>query len=177
MRLAQDTPAARSDIPCLKKEKSSNPNISNLSGSELVELKKRGISIDYPVELPLVSYLGDTQYGPFAELDYVMASNILITECTFFLSEHLERAQVGRHMHADDMAKLFEQSRNKHIILTHITHRTGIGEIRKTLRNRLPKEICEKILVLSENNFLSLTTLTGSSVFCAFISCGSATLR
>jgi ribonuclease Z len=141
----------------LEKRKKLKPEYTNLGGPELVELKKRGTAIDYPVELPLVTYFGDTQYGPFAQLDYVMSSNILITECTFFLSEHLERAQVGRHMHADDMTKLFEQSSNKHIILTHITNRTGIGEIRKTLRDRLPKEICEKIFVLSENNFFSLT--------------------
>ena len=141
----------------IEKRKKLKPEYLKLSGPEIVELKKRGTAIDYPVELPLVSYLGDTQYGQFAELDYVMSSKILITECTFFLDEHLERAQVGRHMHADDMVMLMERSQNKHVILTHITQRTGISEIRKALRNRLPKEACEKILVLSENTFFSIT--------------------
>jgi ribonuclease Z len=141
----------------LEKRKKLKPEYLALSGSELVELKKRGETIDYQVELPIVSYLGDTPYGNFAELDYVMSSKILISECTFFLDEHLERAQVGRHMHADDMAQLMERSKNQHVILMHITQRTGIGEIRRTLRQRLSKEACEKILVLSESDFFTIT--------------------
>jgi ribonuclease Z len=127
-----------------------------LSGPEIVQLKERGIVIDYPVELPLVSYLGDTQFDQFVELDYVMSGTILITECTFFLDEHLERAQVGRHMHADDMPALMERSQNKYVILTHVTQRTGMGEIRNALRNRLSKQACEKILVLSESGFFPI---------------------
>ena len=121
-----------------------------------MQLKKSGTVIDNPIELPLVSYFGDTAYGKFAELDYVMTSKILIAECTFFLDEHIERAKVGSHMHAGDMAKLMERSQNKHVILMHITQRTGIGDIRKILRNILPKEVCEKMLVLSENNFFTI---------------------
>jgi ribonuclease Z len=141
----------------LEKRKKLKPEYLKLSGLELVELKKRGVAIDYAVELPLVSYLGDTQYGQFAQLNYVMSSKILITECTFFLGEHLERAQVGRHMHADDMVRLMEQSDNQHVILMHITQRTGIGDIRRALRDRLPKEACEKIVILSESSFIPLT--------------------
>jgi ribonuclease Z len=140
----------------LEKRKKLKPEYLSLSGAALVELKKRGVEIDYQIELPLVSYLGDTPYGSFAELDYVMSSKILITECTFFLGEHLERAQIGRHMHADNMVQLMERSKNQHVILMHITQRTGIGEIRRTLRDRLPKEACEKILVLSESDFFTI---------------------
>jgi ribonuclease Z len=140
----------------LEKRKKLKPEYLSLSGAELVELKKSGTIIDNQIELPIVSYLGDTAYGNFAELDYVMTSKILIAECTFFLDEHIERAKVGRHMHAGDMAKLMERSQNKYIILMHITQRTGIGEIRKTLRNILPKEVCEKMLVLSENDFFTI---------------------
>lgn len=141
----------------LEKRKKLKPEYLPLSGEELVELKKRGATIDYTLELPIVSYLGDTAYGNFAQLDYVMTSKILITECTFFLDEHIERAKVGRHMHAGDMTKLMERSQNKYVILMHITQRTGMGEIRKTLRNTLPKDVCEKMLVLSENDFFTIT--------------------
>jgi ribonuclease Z len=141
----------------IEKRKKLKAEYLKLSGPEIVELKKRGITIDYPVELPLVSYLGDTQYGQFTELDYVMCSKILITECTFFLDEHLERAQVGRHMHAGDLIQLMERSKNKHVILTHITQRTSIGEIRKALKDKLGHEACKKIIVLSESSFFPVT--------------------
>ena len=141
----------------LEKRKKLKPEYLSLNGAELVELKKSGMAIDYQIELPLVSYLGDTSYGGFSELDYVMSSKILIAECTFFLGEHLERAQVGRHMHADNMIQLMERSQNQHVILMHITQRTGIGDIRRALRDRLPKEACEKILVLSESDFFTIT--------------------
>jgi ribonuclease Z len=83
----------------------------------------------------------------------VLKSKILITECTFFLEEHMERAQAGRHMHINDMVHIFEKSQNKYIILMHVTQRTGIGEIRRIVRSKCPKEICEKIIVLEEDQF------------------------
>jgi ribonuclease Z len=141
----------------IEKRKKLKEEYLSLSGPDIVELKKRGTTIDYQVELPLASYLGDTPYGQWTQLDYVMSSTVLITECTFFLDEHIERAQIGRHMHVDNMAELMERSQNKHVILTHVTQRTGMGDIRKALRSRLPREACEKIVVLSENNFFSLT--------------------
>jgi ribonuclease Z len=137
----------------VEKRKKLKPEYLPLSGPELVKLKQQGIAIDYQVELPIISYFGDTEYADFAKQEFVLKSKILVTECTFFLDEHIERAQAGRHMHVNDLAGLLENSQNEHIILMHVTQRTGISEIRRIIRNKCPKNACEKIIVLEENEF------------------------
>lgn len=123
----------------------------NLSGPQLVELKKQGTTIDYPVEIPIVTYLGDTRYVDFAQLDYIAKSKILIAECTFFVDEHTERADAGRHMHVDEFASLIERMENEYIIITHLTQRTSLTEIKKILKDKLPSKLCDKIILLMDN--------------------------
>ena len=123
----------------------------DLSGPQLVELKKKGITIDYPVEIPIATYLGDTQYVDFAQLDYIAKSKILIAECTFFVDEHTERADAGRHMHVDEFASLIERMENEYIIITHLTQRTSLAEIKKILKDKLPSKLCDKIILLMDN--------------------------
>jgi ribonuclease Z len=123
----------------------------NLSGPQLVELKKNGTIIDYPVEIPIVTYLGDTQYVDFAQLDYIAKSKILIAECTFFVDEHTERADAGRHMHIDEFVSLIQRMENQNIIITHLTQRTPLTEIKKILESKLPSKLCDKIVLLMDN--------------------------
>ncbi len=119
-----------------------------LSGPELVALKKKGVTIDRPIEVPLVTYLGDTQYVDYSQLDYVAHSRILIAECTFFVEEHIDRAEAGRHMHIDEFKRLIEGLDNAHVVVTHLTQRTGLREIEGILRKKLGGALCQKITVL-----------------------------
>ncbi|AQT68597.1 ribonuclease Z [Anaerohalosphaera lusitana] len=125
-----------------------------LSGPEIVDLKKQGVTIDYTVEIPLVSYLGDTEYMDFAQLEHVRKSKILIAECTFLLEEHRERAHAGRHMHIDQFADLVERMDNQTIIVTHLTQRMGIGEAKKILRKRMSAESYKKTRLLMDRKFM-----------------------
>ena len=135
----------------IESRKKLKPEYANLTGPQLVELKKQGITIDYPLEFPVVTYLGDTRYVDFSQLDYVKASKILIAECTFFADEHTGRADAGRHMHIDEFAGLIKQLENKHIVITHLTQRTSMAEIRKILKQKVDKEYCEKIILLMDS--------------------------
>lgn len=135
----------------IEKRKKLKEEYLQLTGPQIVELKKQGVEIDYPVELPIVSYLGDTQYADFGKLDYIANSKILITECTFYEDEHRERADVGKHMYIDDMVKLLGQMNNEHVIITHITHRTSLADAKKLLRKALGKKDFDKIIFLMEN--------------------------
>ncbi len=119
-----------------------------LNGPQIVELKKQGIEIDYGVEIPIVAYLGDTQYVDFSQLEYIAGARILIAECTFYEGEHTGRARAGRHMHVDELAGLLQKMRNEHIIITHTTQRTPMREIRRTLKDVLPAQLYEKIIIM-----------------------------
>ena len=132
----------------IEKRKKLKQEFSGLNGPQIVELKKQGIEIDYTLELPIVTFIGDTQYVDFSQLDYIAKSKILITECTFYEDEHKERAEAGKHIHIEEFVKLLENMQNEHIIIVHTTQRTGMKEIQRILKNAMPKEIHDRITLL-----------------------------
>jgi ribonuclease Z len=132
----------------IEKRKKLKPEYSQLTGPQIVELKKQGVEIDYPLEIAIVTYLGDTQYVDFSQLKYIVESKILIAECTFYTQEHVERAEAGRHMHINEFAMLLEKLRNEHIVITHTTQRTSMRDIRKILRQTLSEEKYSKVIPL-----------------------------
>jgi len=132
----------------IEKRKKLKPEYTSLTGPQIVELKKQGIEIDYPLEFPIVTYLGDTQYVDFSQLDYIVNSKILIAECTFYEGEHTTRAEAGKHMHVDELVTLLTNLNNEHIIITHTTQRTPMSEIRRILKKTMPKNKYDKITIL-----------------------------
>lgn len=134
----------------IERRKKLKPEYQKLNGRQIVELKKQGIEIDYRLDLPLVSYLGDTRYVDYTSLDYVANSRIMIAECTFFIDEHVERADAGRHMHIDEFEKLLGPLNNEHIVVTHLTQRTSIAQAKKIMQKKLPSELYDKIMILMD---------------------------
>jgi len=132
----------------IEKRKKLKPQYAELTGQQIVELKKQGIEIDYPLEIPIVTYLGDTQYVDFSQLKYIVESKILIAECTFYEGEHAGRAEAGRHMHIDEFAALNEKLQNEHIIITHMTQRTPMRDIRRILKQTLSPEKYKRVILL-----------------------------
>jgi len=134
----------------IEKRKKLKAEYTGLTGPQIVELKKQGIEIDYPLEIPIVSYLGDTQYVDFSQLKYIIESKILIAECTFYEDEHSGRAEAGKHMHIDEFTTLLKNLNNEHIVVTHTTLRTPMREIRKILKNALPKDKYDKVILFMD---------------------------
>ena len=134
----------------IEKRKKLKSEYTGLTGPQIVELKKQGVKIDYPLEIPIVSYIGDTQYVDFSQLKYIAESKILIAECTFYEDEHSGRAEAGKHMHIDEFTTLLKNLRNEHIVVTHTTLRTPMREIRKILKNALPKNKYEKVILFMD---------------------------
>ncbi|MHC4573732.1 MAG: MBL fold metallo-hydrolase [Planctomycetota bacterium] len=134
----------------IEKRKKIKPEYAKLTGPQIVELKKQGIEIDYPLEIPIVTYLGDTQYIDFSQLKYIAESKILIAECTFYETDHSGRAEAGRHMHINEFAELMEKLNNEHIIITHTTQRTPMGEIRRILKEVLSPAKYDRIILFMD---------------------------
>ena len=132
----------------IEKRKKIKPEYAKLKSPQIVELKKQGIQIDYPLEIPIVTYFGDTQYVDFSQLKYIVESKILIAECTFYEDEHTERAEAGKHMHISEFATLIEKLQNEHIVITHTTQRTPMRDIRRILKEALPTEKYKNIILL-----------------------------
>lgn len=139
----------------IEKRKKLKPEYSRLTGSQIIELKKQGIQIDYPFDVPIVTYIGDTQYVDFSQLDYIMKSKILIAECTFYETDHTGRAEAGKHMHINEFAKLLEKLQNEHIIIAHTTQRTPMWEIHKILKETLsPGKFSRTTLLMDKRSNL-----------------------
>ena len=134
----------------IERRKKLKPEYTQLTGPQIVQLKKQGTTVDQVLDIPLVSYLGDTQYADYAALDYVANSRLLLVECTFYEDAHIERAQAGRHLHITEFVRLLGELNNEHVIITHTTQRTGMGQIKKMLRERLPEALAAKTLLLMD---------------------------
>jgi ribonuclease Z len=136
----------------IEKRKKLKTEYTSLTGPQIVELKKQGIVVDNPLEIPLVTYLGDTQYVDFSQLNYIAESKILIAECTFYVDEHAERAHAGRHMYIEEFVKLITELNNQHVIVTHTTQRTPMSQIRKILKDTMPPDKYDNVILLMDKN-------------------------
>jgi len=134
----------------IEKKKKLKEEYIGLSGSEIVALKKKDITIDYPVETPIATYLGDTSYMDFAKYDFIAKSKFLIAECTFVADEHTDRALAGDHMHIDDFLKMVNELDNQYIIVTHLSQRTYIVEAKKILKEKLSPALYDKTILLMD---------------------------
>ena len=106
----------------------------NIPQSRLREIKSAGTEITYNTRIPLVSYTGDTTRTEALEGDEFAKSKIIICECTFLDVDHRSRAQVGRHLHLDDIAELLNIWEAEHVVLVHMSRRTMVSEARERLK-------------------------------------------
>jgi len=119
-------------------------------GQELAALRKSGVQIQYRIEVPLITYLGDTTIGRVFDHPDVINAEILVTECTFFESAHKQRAKVGKHLHVDQLVEILPSLKNQHLILTHLSRRTSMGKARAILRKRVGEERMKNIHFLMD---------------------------
>ena len=126
------------------------PQYLELPGPEIAQLRKSGQQVTYTMNLPLVTYLGDTAGGDFENLACVRQSKVLIAECTFFETDHRDRARAGRHYHFDDLAKWLLDTENEHVVLTHLSRRTDLSYARAAVDKTLPPELAQRVHFLME---------------------------
>ena len=126
------------------------PEFHSKTGPELVALKRQGIKIEDSVEVPLVTYTGDTAIGKFLGLDFVRKSRVIVLECTFFEHEHRPRARAGRHIHADDLPQILEAVPEAQVLLTHLSRRTGIRAAKRILERVIAPADLERVTFLMD---------------------------
>lgn len=126
------------------------PEYLGTPGPELAEMRKRGVEIQYRLEVPLVTYLGDTSAGPVFSNPDVVNAEVLLTECTFYEKDHKTRAKHGRHLHVDQFAEILPTLKNKQIVVLHVSRRTGIRKARAILRKKVGDEQLARIQFLMD---------------------------
>lgn len=126
------------------------PEYVGIPGEELSRLRREGIDIQYRVEIPLVTYLGDTSFGPVFEHPDVVNAETLVTECTFFDADHKSRAKAGKHLHVSELARVLPRLNNKHVVLTHVSRRTGVRRAKQLLRKSVHEELLTNVMFLMD---------------------------
>ena len=98
----------------------------------------------------MIAYLGDTTNGPVFDEPDVQNAEVLVTECTFFDDIHRAKAKAGRHLHVDEVAQIVPKLKNQHIIVAHVSRRTGMRRAKAILRKRVGDEQMKRIHFLMD---------------------------
>ena len=126
------------------------PEYVGTPGEELSRLRRSGVEIQYRVEVPLVTYLGDTTAGAVFDHPDVINAETLITECTFYDADHKTRAKAGRHLHVNDLARILPRLNNKTVVITHVSRRTGVRRAKQLLRKAVHEELLGNLVFLMD---------------------------
>ena len=122
---------------CISIREKLKPEYHDRSGEELAQMKRSGVAIQYTLEVPLVTYLGDTGPGPVFENPDVTQAQILITECTFYEPEHRRKSRDGKHLHVSQLVDAMKHLNNGHLVLLHVSRRTGVPRARRWLQKAI----------------------------------------
>lgn len=118
---------------------------------KLRELKDDGVDITRIVEVPLVAYLGDTAPCPALIRRDVLGAQIVICECTFVDADHKARADIGKHLHLDNIVEWLPMLKGEKLVLIHLSRRSNIQAARKRLRQLLKREDAERVEFLMDH--------------------------
>jgi ribonuclease Z len=122
-----------------------------LPQERLRELKSSGVDITRTLDIPLVAYTGDTEYGPYLFREEFVEAKVVISECTFFETEHRSRASIGKHLHVQDLAGLLEVWKADAVILIHLTRRTDMATAREQLISLIGEEQATRVHFLMDH--------------------------
>jgi ribonuclease Z len=119
---------------------------TGLTGAEIRDLRFSGTDVTHETLTPLVAFTGDMAPACRNAHPDVLKAEVLITEMTFFRPEHRkEKIHKFGHMHLDDILDRAEKFENELIILSHLSTRTHEAQAKQALRQRLPKELQDRI--------------------------------
>ncbi len=113
---------------------------------KIKSLRHAGVEVSRAIDVPLVSYTGDTLIeGVFCHPD-VMACELLIMECTVLDNAlSVEETRHRGHIHLDELLKHANRfSHIPHILLCHFSARYRPKEIREIVTRRLKDTPLEK---------------------------------
>jgi ribonuclease Z len=111
-----------------------------LAPAELAALRERGVAITEPVEERRLSYCGDTGPGVFERSPAVLASRVLVVECTFLGAAQREKGAQFKHLHIDDLAAQEEAlAAVEALVLIHLSRRHKPAELAAAVGEKLPR--------------------------------------
>jgi len=117
-----------------------------LPGERIRDLRQAGVPVTREVRVPLVAYTGDTSPQGIDDCPAVFQAKILIIEMSFIRAKH-RRDKIHKfgHMHLDDFVERADRFQNERIICGHFSTRYHPDEVRRTLQQKLPANLRERM--------------------------------
>ncbi len=117
-----------------------------LPGEKIRDLRQSGVAVTREVRAPLLAYTGDTSPAGLDGYPAVYKAKVLITEMSFIRAKH-RRDKIHKfgHMHLDDFLERADRFENELIVCGHFSTRYHPDEVRRTLQQRLPPGLRERM--------------------------------
>jgi ribonuclease Z len=113
-----------------------------LRGTELGELRKKGVNIEEPQDAALLSFTGDTRIEVLERNPELQCTETLLMETTF-LDERVsvEDARSTGHIHLDEVLQRAELLPRGEVVMSHFSARYTSEEVRRIVAERLSEQL------------------------------------
>lgn len=124
------------------------PEFHGLSQTELTEKARAGFVLNEAIEIPLVSFTGDTKIDFLDQRDWVRHSKILFVECTYMdEKKSVAHAREWGHLHLDELIARLPDIKSETIVLIHISSRYSMKEAHSILQRKLPEHERGRVVI------------------------------
>lgn len=122
-----------------------------LPSVELARLRRQGVVLDEPHEVPVLSFTGDTRIEVIEQTPELGAVDTLILE-TSFLDQRVSvtEARAMGHVHLDEVIARHELFNGRDVVFSHFSARYGAPDIHQAL-TRLPDSLRPRVRALPFN--------------------------
>jgi ribonuclease Z len=124
-------------VPCLgysifKLKKSLKQEFVGKPGREIGKLRKEGVEVNDTSEEPFLCFLGDTTAAVFATHPEILRQHkVIVVECSFIDEGSVERAEITKHMHWNDLEPHIENHPDIYFVLIHFSLKYSTLSLRK----------------------------------------------
>lgn len=114
----------------------------------ILKAKSEGIEIHDYIEVPLISFTGDTRIEFWDSCSWVKQSKTLFVEVSFIDKQRtIEETRHWGHIHLDEILPLIEEFQGEQLILIHLSQRYSTHQLEILLKQKLKPELLKKVKV------------------------------
>lgn len=115
---------------------------------QLAKLREQNKPLQDELEIPVVSFTGDTQIEFLDSADWIKKSKILFLEATYLDGKKTrEHARTWGHTHLDEIIERLDEIESERIVLIHASSRYSSQEAVRILQDRIPAKHQERVLL------------------------------
>jgi ribonuclease Z len=128
------------------------PELRDVPGERLGELRRQGVEIDDPYEVARLSFTGDTRVEVLERTPELQQTECLVIEASFLndLVPKADAREMG-HIHLDELVERAALLPRTDVVFSHFSARYGADDVREILGRRVPDDLREIVRALPTN--------------------------